>query len=56
VPILIKVRLQNSAHFFAMSARLMRRILAAVARAKHYQKRGAGAQKVSLDEGLHTGN
>jgi RNA polymerase sigma factor (TIGR02999 family) len=47
-----QVRWQNRAHFFAMSARLMRRILVDVARAKHYQKRGAGARKVSLDEGL----
>jgi RNA polymerase sigma factor (TIGR02999 family) len=47
-----QVRWQNRAHFFAMSARLMRRILVDFARAKHYQKRGAGAQRVSLDEGL----
>ena len=47
-----KVRLQNRAHFFAMSARLMRRILVDSARARKYQKRGAGAQKVTLDEGL----
>jgi RNA polymerase sigma factor (TIGR02999 family) len=47
-----KVQWQNRAHFFAMSARLMRRILVDVARSKHYQKRGAGAQQVSLDEGL----
>jgi RNA polymerase sigma factor (TIGR02999 family) len=46
------VRWQNRAHFFAMSARLMRRILVDFARSKHYQKRGAGAQKVSLDEAL----
>jgi len=47
-----KVQWQNRAHFFAMSARLMRRILVDVARSKHYQKRGAGPQKVSLDEGM----
>ena len=47
-----KVQWQNRAHFFAMSARLMRRILVDSARARKYQKRGAGAQKVSLDEGL----
>jgi RNA polymerase sigma-70 factor (ECF subfamily) len=47
-----KVQWQNRAHFFAMSARLMRRILIDFARSKHYQKRGAGAQKVSLDEGM----
>src|SRR5207248_6790004 len=36
----------------AMSARLMRRILVDFARAKHYQKRGGGAQKVTFDEGV----
>ena len=47
-----KVQWQNRAHFFAMSARLMRRILVDFARSRHYQKRGAGAEKVSLDEGM----
>jgi RNA polymerase sigma-70 factor, ECF subfamily len=47
-----EVQWQNRAHFFAMSARLMRRILVDVARSKHYQKRGAGAQQVSLDDAL----
>ncbi len=47
-----KVQWQNRAHFFAMSARLMRRILVDSARSRKYQKRGAGAQKVSLDEAL----
>lgn len=43
---------QNRAHFLAMSARLMRRILVDYARAKGYQKRGGGAVKVTFDEGL----
>jgi RNA polymerase sigma factor (TIGR02999 family) len=43
---------QDRAHFFAMSARMMRRILTDFARARNYQKRGAGALQVSLDEGL----
>jgi RNA polymerase sigma-70 factor, ECF subfamily len=47
-----QVKWQDRAHFFAMSSRLMRRILVDAARAKGYQKRGAGAQKVSLDEAL----
>jgi RNA polymerase sigma factor (TIGR02999 family) len=47
-----QVRWQNRAHFFAMSARLMRRILVDSARARHYQKRGGGAQQVSFDEAL----
>ena len=50
-----KVHWQNRAHFFAMSARLMRRILVDFARSKRYQKRGGGAQKVTLHEGLLVG-
>jgi RNA polymerase sigma factor (TIGR02999 family) len=46
------VNWQNRAHFVAMSARLMRRILVDYARSKGYQKRGAGALKVTFDEGL----
>ena len=34
---------QNRAHFFAMSARVMRRILVDFARAKRNEKRGGGA-------------
>jgi RNA polymerase sigma factor (TIGR02999 family) len=47
-----KVQWQNRAHFFAMSARMMRRILVDSARKRNYQKRGAGAHQVSLDEGM----
>ena len=43
---------QNRAHFLAMSARLMRRILVDVARAKRYQKRGGEAVRVTFDEAL----
>jgi RNA polymerase sigma factor (TIGR02999 family) len=43
---------QDRAHFFAISARMMRRILTDFARSRNYQKRGAGAVQVSLDEGL----
>ena len=46
------VRWQNRAHFFAMAARLMRRILVDEARARGYQKRGGGAPMLSLDEAL----
>ena len=46
------VNWQNRAHFLAMSARLMRRILVDYARSKGYQKRGGGAAKVTFDEGL----
>ena len=40
---------QNRAHFFAVSAQLMRRILVDHAR-RHNLKRGGGVQHVSLDE------
>jgi RNA polymerase sigma-70 factor, ECF subfamily len=43
-----RIRWQNRAHFFAVSARLMRRILVDVARARHRQKRGADAVWISL--------
>jgi RNA polymerase sigma factor (TIGR02999 family) len=46
------VNWQNRAHFLAMSARLMRRILVDCARSKGYQKRGGEAVKVTFDEGL----
>jgi RNA polymerase sigma factor (TIGR02999 family) len=41
---------RNRAHFFAMAARLMRRILVDHARSKGYDKRGGGAALVSLDD------
>jgi RNA polymerase sigma factor (TIGR02999 family) len=47
-----QVNWQDRAHFFAMSSRLMRRVLVDFARSKGYQKRGGDAQKVSLDEAL----
>jgi len=47
-----QVQWQNRAHFFAMAARLMRRILVDAARSRGYQKRGGGAPVVSLDEAL----
>jgi RNA polymerase sigma-70 factor, ECF subfamily len=40
---------QNRAHFFALCARQMRRILTDQARARHSHKRGGGAQPISLD-------
>jgi RNA polymerase sigma-70 factor, ECF subfamily len=45
------VQWQDRAHFFAMSSRVMRRVLVDCARTRGYQKRGAGAQKMTLDEG-----
>jgi RNA polymerase sigma factor (TIGR02999 family) len=44
------VRWENRAHFFRMSARIMRQILVDHARSRTYQKRGGGGFRVSLDE------
>jgi RNA polymerase sigma-70 factor (ECF subfamily) len=41
---------QNRAHFYAICARLMRRILIDFARSRNYQKRGAGFAHIQLDE------
>jgi RNA polymerase sigma factor (TIGR02999 family) len=43
---------QNRAHFLAMAARIMRRILVDSARGKRYQKRGGGDVRITFDEGL----
>jgi RNA polymerase sigma-70 factor, ECF subfamily len=50
-----RVNWQSRAHFLAMSARIMRRVLVEAARARRYQRRGAGATRVTLDEGLLVG-
>jgi len=47
-----RVHWKNRAHFFAVAAQTMRRILVDLARARQNLKRGGGAQQVSLDEGL----
>lgn len=47
-----RIRWQDRAHFLALSARLMRRILVDHARSRGYQKRGGGAANVTLDESL----
>jgi RNA polymerase sigma factor (TIGR02999 family) len=43
---------RDRAHFLAVAARVMRRILVDHARSRHYQKRGGGAIRVALDEAL----
>ncbi|MGI9066149.1 MAG: sigma-70 family RNA polymerase sigma factor [Pyrinomonadaceae bacterium] len=45
-----EIHWQNRAHFFAIAAQLMRRILVDHARGRTSQKRGGKAQMVSLDE------
>jgi RNA polymerase sigma factor (TIGR02999 family) len=47
-----QVRWQDRAHFLAMSARLMRRVLVDWARSKRYQKRGGQALRVTFDDGM----
>jgi len=44
------VQWQNRAHFFAIAAQMMRRILITHAQSRAYAKRGGGALKFSLDE------
>jgi RNA polymerase sigma-70 factor, ECF subfamily len=45
-----RVRWQNRAHFFAIAAQMMRRILVDYARKRRYAKRGGELLKVSLAE------
>jgi RNA polymerase sigma factor (TIGR02999 family) len=46
------VQWQNRAHFFAIAAQLMRRVLVDFARSRNYLKHGGQFSKVSLDEAL----
>jgi RNA polymerase sigma factor (TIGR02999 family) len=48
-------RWENRAHFFGVAAQAMRHILVDYARARNMDKRGGGAQRVSLDEALTVG-
>jgi RNA polymerase sigma-70 factor, ECF subfamily len=50
-----EVSWQNRAHFFGVSAGMMRRILVSVARAHRSGKRGGEVSKVTLDESLIAG-
>lgn len=47
-----RVQWQDRAHFFAMAARVMRRILVDFARAQKNQKRGGALHRVTLDQNL----
>lgn len=46
------VRWQNRAHFFGIAAQMIRRILVDYARARQAERRGSGAEKLSLDEAI----
>ena len=42
----------DRAHFFAIAAQLMRRVMVDEARRRHYRKRGGEVTRVALDEAL----
>lgn len=46
------VQWRNRAHFFAIAAQMIRRILVDYARSQHAEKRGSGAVKLALDEAM----
>ena len=47
-----RIQWQDRAHFMALSARLMRRVLVDHARSRNYQKRGGGTAPVALEDVL----
>jgi RNA polymerase sigma-70 factor, ECF subfamily len=47
-----KMQFQDRAHFFAVGARLMRRVLVDYARSRGFAKRGGGVRRVDLNEAL----
>ena len=47
-----RVEWRDRAHFFAIAARIMRRILVDMARARRFKKRGGEMTRVALDEAL----
>lgn len=49
------VAFQDRVHFFAVSARVLRRILVDHAKERNRQKRGGGAEKIPLDEAVLVG-
>jgi RNA polymerase sigma factor (TIGR02999 family) len=47
-----EVKWQSRAHFFAIAAQMIRRILVDYARSQHAEKRGSGAVRLELDAAL----
>ena len=47
-----QINWQNRAHFFAVTAQVMRHILIDYARRRHYVKHGGEAQRIAFDEAL----
>lgn len=50
-----EVKWEGRVHFFAVAAQIMRRVLVDHARARARDKRGGGAEPVTLDDGLVEG-
>ena len=50
-----RVQWRNRAHFFAVAAQMIRRILVDAARERHAAKRGGPAPTLTLDESLQAG-
>lgn len=50
-----EIEWRDRAHFYAVAARVLRRILVAYARSHHREKRGGGAERVPLDEAVMVG-
>ncbi len=51
-----RVRWQDRAHFFAISAQLMRRVLVDFARSRRFAKRGGGTIRITYDDGIAWAN
>lgn len=51
----VDVEWQDRAHFYALAARMMRRLLVNHANSRRAQKRGSSAVHVTLHEDLHAG-
>ncbi|MFK7887495.1 MAG: ECF-type sigma factor [Gammaproteobacteria bacterium] len=49
----VDVSWQNRAHFYALAARMMRRLLINHAKARHAAKRGGTAVRIPIDDDLH---
>jgi RNA polymerase sigma-70 factor (ECF subfamily) len=47
-----RVQWQDRAHFFAIAAQLMRRVLVDEARKRHFKKRGGEFTRITLDESM----
>ena len=50
-----EVAYNDRVHFYAVAARVMRRILVDHAKAQHREKRGGGAEKISLEQSADVG-